>query len=101
MKLDKFELDIEGSIDSYIPVSDEERETILKAVKKNKTIILRINETVLQVIKKRADEEGVPYQSLISSVFYKFRTDRLVDERYIKKAVELIKNKGKSELKFH
>ncbi len=91
MKLDKFEQDIERSIDSYIPVSDEERETILKAVKKNKAITLRINETVLQVIKKRADEEGIPYQSLISSVLYKFCTDRLVDERYIKKAVELIR----------
>ncbi len=91
MKLDKFEQDIERSIGSYIPVSDEERETILKAVKKNKAITLRINETVLQVIKKRAEEEGMPYQSLISSVLYKFCTDRLVDERYIKKAVELIR----------
>ncbi len=91
MKLDKFEQDIERSIGSYIPVSDEERETILKAVKKNKAITLRINETVLQVIKKRAEEEGIPYQSLISSVLYKFCTDRLVDERYIKKAVELIR----------
>ncbi len=90
MKLDKFEQNIEKSIDSYIPVSDEERETILKATTKNKAITLRINETVLEIIKKRAEEEGMPYQSLISSVLYKFSTDRLVDERYIKKAVELI-----------
>ena len=90
MKLDKFEKNIEKSIDSYIPVSDEERETILKATTKNKAITLRINETVLEIIKKRAEEEGMPYQSLISSVLYKFSTDRLVDERYIKKAVELI-----------
>ncbi len=90
MKLDKFEKNIEKSIDSYIPVSDEERETILKATTKNKAITLRINETVLEIIKKRAAEEGMPYQSLISSVLYKFSTDRLVDERYIKKAVEII-----------
>ncbi len=90
MKLDKFEQNIEKSIDSYIPVSDEERETILKATTKNKAITLRINETVLEIIKKRAEEEGMPYQSLISSVLYKFSTDRLVDERYIKKAVEII-----------
>jgi len=90
MKLDKFEQNIEKSIDSYIPVSDEERETILKATTKNKAITLRINETVLEIIKKRAEEEGMPYQSLISSVLYKFSTDRLVDERYIKKAIEII-----------
>ncbi len=68
MKLDKFEQNIEKSIDSYIPVSDEERETILKATTKNKAITLRINETVLEIIKKRDAEEGMPYQSLISSV---------------------------------
>ena len=90
MKLDKFEKNIEKSIDSYIPVSDEERETILKATTKNKAITLRINETVLEIIKKRAAEEGMPYQSLISRDIYKFSTDRLVDERYIKKAVEII-----------
>jgi hypothetical protein len=46
---------------------------------------------VLQALKRKASEEGLPYQTLISSVLYKFSTDRLVDANEVKKALASLK----------
>ena len=35
-------------------------------------------------------EEGVPYQTLISSVLHKYLSGRLVDEKHIRRSVELL-----------
>jgi hypothetical protein len=44
----------------------------------------------LRLVKERAAADGVPYQTLISSILHKYVTDRLVDERDIRRALELI-----------
>jgi hypothetical protein len=40
---------------------------------------------------RRADIEGLPYQTLLSSVVHKFVTDQLVDKRSILKSMEILK----------
>jgi len=40
--------------------------------KKNKRINIRISERDLQTLQRRAMEEGMPYQTLISSVLHKY-----------------------------
>ncbi len=91
--LDRYESQIEESLDRYVPVSDEERKRILSKATKSRTVSLRLNETVLGVIKRKAAAEGLSYQTLISSVLYKYSTDRLVEEDKIRKAIELVTRK--------
>ncbi len=91
--LDRYESQIEESIDRYVPVSDDERKRILSKATKSRTVSLRLNETVLEVIKRKAASEGLSYQTLISSVLYRYSTDRLVDEDKIRKAIELVTRK--------
>jgi predicted DNA binding CopG/RHH family protein len=91
MKLDAYEQHIEDSIGEYIPVAPAEKKRILRTAGKTKTISLRINETVLESIKRKAAAEGIPYQALISSVLYKFSSNRLIDEVAIRMVINASK----------
>ncbi len=90
-RLDAYERKIEESLEEYVPASEAEKKRIFRATAKTKTISLRINETVLEQIKRKAADEGLPYQTLISSVLYKFSSNRLVDENAIRKAVKALR----------
>ncbi len=92
-KLDKFENEIEKSADEYRPISKRERlnlESTLNRIRKNKNVNIRISEAVLEGLKRRSQEEGIPYQTLISSVLYKYVTNRLVDEKAIRKTLQML-----------
>ncbi len=47
--------------------------------RKDKRVNIRISEKDLISIQKRAVEEGIPYQTLMSSVLHKFVSGRLKD----------------------
>jgi predicted DNA binding CopG/RHH family protein len=88
VKLDKYELSLEKEADSFRPVSKKKHrqiEKILESARKTKNINIRISESDLARLKQRSLEEGLPYQTLISSVLHRFVTDRLVDEGTIRK----------------
>lgn len=92
-KLDSFERQIENSAESYRPVSKKDRrkvEGILARVRKSHSVNIRIAENVLDEIKKRSQREGLPYQTLISSILHKYVTDRLIDEDAIRKSLRLL-----------
>jgi predicted DNA binding CopG/RHH family protein len=96
IKLDPAEKAIEHRADEYIPVSAQRRkalEAILDPARKTKNINIRINEVDLARLKQRAQEEGVPYQTLVSSVLHRYVSDRLVDEKQILKSLELLRSK--------
>ena len=90
-KLDAYEQRIEDSLGEYRPAGTAEKVRLLRVAAKTRTISLRINETVLESIKRKAAAEGMPYQTLISSVLYKFCSDRLIDSVAIRKAIEASK----------
>jgi predicted DNA binding CopG/RHH family protein len=46
---------------------------------KDKRITMRLSSMNLESIQSRAIEEGIPYQTLISSVIHKYVTGRLVE----------------------
>lgn len=86
-KLDKYEKEIEESFER-----DEWQSTkgfkkkkpgYLKFAKntflKNKRINIRISEKDLTNLKAKSLEEGVPYQTLISSVLHKYISGKLVE----------------------
>jgi predicted DNA binding CopG/RHH family protein len=93
VKLDKYEREIEREADSYRSISKEERtklEGTLDKIRKTRNVNIRISESVLEQLKRRSKEEGIPYQTLISSILHKFVTDRLVDEKSIRRSIQLL-----------
>ena len=96
VKLDKLEKEIESRASEYIPIRGARRERIaqlLQKAKKTRNVNIRINEHDLEGLKKKAESEGIPYQTLISSVLHKFVGDRLVDQEHILKSIELLETK--------
>ena len=92
-KLDKEEREIERSADSYRSVSKKEHvkiENMLDKIRKTRNVNIRISEAVLEQLKRRSQEEGIPYQTLISSILHKFVTDRLVGEKTIRRSMQLL-----------
>ncbi|MCX7121385.1 MAG: hypothetical protein NTZ67_06385 [Gammaproteobacteria bacterium] len=48
-------------------------------VKRDSRVNVRISTADLNKVRKIADEEGLPYQTLLSSIIHKFISGRLVD----------------------
>ena len=92
--LDDFEKSIEDNAEKFVPLSDAERvevETIINAANKTRNINIRISAYDLEKVKQRSIEEGIPYQTLISSVIHKYVAGKLVDERAVLKSMELLR----------
>jgi predicted DNA binding CopG/RHH family protein len=90
------ERDIENSIDSLVTVLGDKRtrvETIIARGKKNKAISLRIAEYDLEKLKEKAENDGIPYQTLITTVLHKYITNQLFEKSEILKSIRLLQNK--------
>ena len=87
MKLDTLEKDILESVDraEWRPVKSQRSArsrytAYAKAtLRKDRRINIRISSKDLEAIQERALEEGLPYQSLISSLLHKYASGRLRD----------------------
>ena len=94
--LDSYERQIESGIQSYVPIAGAKRrkiQTILDTTRKTKNINIRISQQDLASLRRSAEQEGIPYQTLISSVLHKYLAGRLVDEVSIRKSVEILSRK--------
>ncbi len=86
-KLDKYEKDILESFenDEWEPVKnlEEEKERYAQYARnthlKNKRINIRISEWDLIRLKAKSMKEGIPYQTLVSSLIHRFVTGDLVE----------------------
>jgi len=101
--LDENEEIIEKEAGSYKKISGKKKNKIESIIDKNsgkKTITLRLNVNDLERIRAMAASEGMPYQTLISSVLHKYINNRLVDKNDILKVSEIMEfnsfNKKKS-----
>ena len=93
--LDAFEQSIEDNAEKFVPLSDTEKtqvETIINAANKTKNINIRISAYDIEKVKQLSSEEGIPYQTLISSVIHKYITGKLVDEKVVLKSMELLRH---------
>ncbi len=79
IKLDQYEIDILDAYeaDEYVSVMTAERKAEIQQIaentfKKDKRINIRISNRDLIAIQKRALEEGIPYQTLVSSILHKY-----------------------------
>ncbi len=88
MKLSKEEKELLDSVErgewKTIPNFKEEakryQEYARDTFRKDKRVNIRISEKDLVNLQKRAIQEGLPYQTLISSVLHKFISGRLIEK---------------------
>jgi predicted DNA binding CopG/RHH family protein len=100
INLDKYERQIESVIHSHVSIAGAKRrkiEAILDVTRKTRNINIRINQLDLENLKRNAEQEGIPYQTLIASVLHKYLSGRLVDEINIRKSVEMLSRKSRSK----
>ncbi|HDM79391.1 MAG TPA: hypothetical protein ENG51_23445 [Deltaproteobacteria bacterium] len=93
-KLDKYEKEIENHVSQYKPASAKKKsqvEALIDKANEKKSISLRLKINDLEQLKRKADIEGLPYQTLLSSIVHKFVTDQLVDKRSILKSMKILK----------
>jgi predicted DNA binding CopG/RHH family protein len=96
LKLDNYEKDIEKDVLKYKKVSSSKLakiERIIQKANEKKNISLRLNSQDLEQLKLKAEKEGIPYQTLISSIIHKFISDQLIDQKDIIKSLQLLKIK--------
>jgi predicted DNA binding CopG/RHH family protein len=86
-KLSKEEKELLDSYENDEWVSVKTQETVEKyqaiaraTLKKDKRINIRISERDLELIRERAMIEGIPYQTLITSVLHKYVTGRFSEK---------------------
>jgi len=88
-KLDKDERELKRSVEEGewrsvedLPAEKSRHQEYAKATfRKDRRINIRISSKDLEGLQMRALEEGIPYQTLISSVLHKYVSGRLEDRR--------------------
>jgi predicted DNA binding CopG/RHH family protein len=99
--LDPFEKEIERNANKSKPLTAVEKRKIEAMIEKSRkerkarNINIRISENDLYWLRKRSADEGLPYQTLISTIIHKYLTDQLVDEKSVIKAVHLLRGSRK------
>jgi predicted DNA binding CopG/RHH family protein len=86
-----FEQNIEENAENFVPVAENEQaeiKMIIAAANKTKNINICISEYDLEKVKQKSNDEGLPYQTLISSIIHKYRAGKLVDEYSVLKSLQ-------------
>jgi predicted DNA binding CopG/RHH family protein len=98
LKLQADELDLLEALESgeYESVLTDERRSELETAashtfKKDKRINIRISNRDLTAIQSKAVEEGIPYQTLVSSIIHKYISGSLQDISADKKMLSVQK----------
>ncbi len=92
--LNNDEKEIEENISQFKPAGNAKKqliEEIIDRANEKKSISLRLKNNDLEQLKRIADSEGLPYQTLLSSIVHKYVSDQLVDKKSILKSLEILK----------
>ncbi|OIP91311.1 MAG: antitoxin [Syntrophobacteraceae bacterium CG2_30_61_12] len=79
--LESYERDEWQSVSDHRAEADRYRKYASATYKKDKRVNIRMSEKDLTAIQKKALEEGIPYQTLISSILHKYISGRLTEKR--------------------
>ncbi len=79
--LDKFERDELSSAPGAEREMEAARQAARNTFNKTRRVNLRVTERDFNLAHARAREEGIPYQTLLSSVIHKYLTGRLTEIR--------------------
>ncbi len=78
--LESYERDEWRSVSDIESESGRYRKYADATFKKDKRVNIRISQKDLMAIQKKALEEGIPYQTLISSILHKYISGRLAEK---------------------
>ncbi|MGR0481263.1 MAG: hypothetical protein ACTFAL_07645 [Candidatus Electronema sp. V4] len=96
-KLDADEQKVEEEMAQFQPVNAAKKqliEGIIAKANEKRSISLRLKGNNIERLKCRAEAEGLPCQTLLTSIVHKFLSDQLVDRRSILKSMEILKESG-------
>ena len=79
--LEKFERDELKSAPGAEREMEAARQAARNTFNKTRRVNLRVTERDFNLAHARAREEGIPYQTLLSSVIHKYLTGRLIESR--------------------
>jgi predicted DNA binding CopG/RHH family protein len=97
IKLDPEEQRIEDEAGTWVPISGAKKvqiDAIIESARKAKNINIRISQNDLDRLKERSMHEGLPYQTLVTSVLHKYVTNQLVEEESILKSIRILHRKA-------
>lgn len=86
--LDSYERGEWKSVKNLKEEIEKHRGYARQTLKKDKRVNIRISSMVLDEIQTRAIEDGMPYQTLISSILHQFVTGRLIEKPRSNKSFE-------------
>jgi len=78
--LESYEREEWQSVSDLESESDRYRRYASATFKKDRRVNIRISQKDLIAIQKKALEEGIPYQTLISSILHKYISGRLAEK---------------------
>jgi predicted DNA binding CopG/RHH family protein len=81
--LSSYENDEWNEVDDVAEEIEKHKRYASNTFKKDKRINIRISQKDLDEIQVKAMEEGLPYQTLISSLIHKYISGKLVDKNHI------------------
>ena len=90
--LDSEEQEIEDKFESLTSLPEAEKEAMIASLRGasiRRPVTLRMEETDLEAIRRLAEREGMPYQTLIGSVVHKFVSGALVDINEVRKVIKI------------
>ena len=86
--LDSYERGEWRSVKNLKQEIQKHKEYARQTLKKDKRVNIRISSMVLDELQTRAVEDGMPYQTLISSILHRFVTGRLIEKPRSNKSFE-------------
>ena len=72
-------------VDNMVEAIEEAKRIAQATTTKSERMNIRMSEKDMKALKARAIEEGLPYQSLVSSVLHKYVTGQLVEKQTSRK----------------
>ena len=91
------EREIEEHTSEFVSITGQERmkvESIIERARKSRPVNLRMSEYDLELIKRRAETEGLPYQTLIRRIIHRYVTDQMVDRDEVRKILAEVRDVG-------
>jgi predicted DNA binding CopG/RHH family protein len=86
--LDSYERGEWKSVKNLEEAIEKHRRYARQTLRKDKRVNIRISSMVLDELQARAVEDGMPYQTLISSILHRFVTGRLIEKPRLNKSSE-------------
>ncbi len=94
VKLDQYEKNIDKKSGQYVMITEKKNKVIETNIEnsrsKSKNINIRISDSDLNKIKEKSLKEGLPYQTLITSIIHKYVTDQFIEESQIQKVAKAL-----------